>query len=104
VSGNVPVPSERDPFKIVRAIRELFEGRSNAVGTVTLAAGASSTTVTAMNCGAGSTPLLIPTTANAAAEIGNGTLYVGTVANGTFIVTHANSAQTDRTFRYAAFG
>jgi hypothetical protein len=104
VSGNVPVPTEEDGYKIVRAIRELFEGRSNAVGTVTLAAGATSTTVTAMNCGAGSTPLLVPTTANAAAEIGNGTLYVGTVANGSFIITHADSDQTDRTFRFAAFG
>jgi hypothetical protein len=26
------------------------------------------------------------------------------VANGSFTVTHANSAQTDRTFMYAALG
>ena len=46
MSGNVPIPTEKDPYKIARAIRELFEGRSNAVGSFTLAANAASTTVT----------------------------------------------------------
>ena len=88
----------------MRAVRELFEGRSNAVGTFTLAANATNTTVTAQNCGAGCAVLPCPATANAAAEIGNGTMYVGTISNGSFVVTHANNAQTDRTFRYAALG
>jgi hypothetical protein len=104
MSGNVPIPSEKDLYKIVRAVRELFEGRSNAVGTFTLTANAASTTVTAQNCGAGCTVLSFPKTANAAAEIGNGTMYIGTVNNGSFVVIHANNAQTDRTFRYAALG
>jgi hypothetical protein len=104
MSGNVPIPSEKDPFKIVRAVRELFEGRSNAVGSFTLAANAASTAVPAANCGAASTVLLTPTTAHAAAEIGNGTIYVSTVANGSFTVTHANNSQADRTFLYAALG
>jgi hypothetical protein len=104
MAGNVPVPSESDPYKLVRAIRELFEGRSNAVGSFTLTAAAGSTVVTAANCGSGCTVLCTPKTANAAAEVGNGTMYIGTVANGSFTVTHANNAQTDRTFLYAAFG
>jgi hypothetical protein len=104
MSGNVPIPSEKDPFKIVRAVRELFEGRSNAVGTFTLTANASSTTVAAQNCGAGCTVLPFPKTASAAAEIGNGTMYIGTVNNGSFVVVHANNALSDRTFRYAALG
>jgi hypothetical protein len=104
MSGNVPIPSEKDPYKIVRAVRELFEGRSNAVGTFTLSANAESTTVTAQNCGGGCTVLAFPRTANAAAEIGNGTMYIGAVNNGSFVVTHANNAQADRTFRYAALG
>jgi hypothetical protein len=104
MAGNVPHSRETDPARLVRAIRELFEGRSNAVGSVTLTANTGSTQVTAANCGSGSTVLLTPATANAAAEIGNGTLYVGTVANGSFTVTHANNAQTDRTFKWAALG
>lgn len=104
MAGNVPQPGERDPRRIVQAIRELFEGRSNAVGEVTLQAGGTATTVTAANCGVDSKVFLFPTTANAAAEVGAGTLYCGTVAGGSFTLTHANNAQTDRTFFYVAIG
>ena len=86
------------------AISQLAQGRSNAVGTATLTANAATTTITAVACGSGATPILTATTANAAAEIGAGTLYVGTVSNGSFVVTHANNAQTDRTFKWAAIG
>src|SRR3954467_7602050 len=96
--------AERGLEKIVFTVRQLCEGRSNAVGTFTLTANAASTTVTAQNCGAGSSVLYTPTTANASAEVGNGTMRIGTVSNGSFVVTHANNAQTDRTFMYAAFG
>ena len=104
MSGNVPIPTEKDPFKIVRAVRELFEGRSNAVGGFALVANAASTSVTAANCGAGSAVMLTPTSAHAATEVGNGTIYVSAVVNGSFTVTHANNSQTDRTFLYAAPG
>jgi hypothetical protein len=104
VSGNVPNPSEKDPYKIVRAIRELFEGRSNAVGTFTLSASTTTTTVTSINCGSACTVVAEPMTANAAAEKGNGTMYISSVLNGSFVVTHANAVSTDRTFRYVALG
>jgi hypothetical protein len=104
MSGNVPASGERDLFRIVRGIRDLFEGRSNAVGSLTLAANAATTTVTAQNCGAACKIFAFPTTANAAAEIGNGTMYIGTVSAGSFVVTHANNAQVDRTFFYVALG
>jgi len=104
MSGPTLSAEERDLARIVRAVRQLAEGRSNAVGAFTLSANAASTMVTAPTCGAGSSVLAFPKTANAAAEIGNGTMHIGTVANGSFTVTHANNAQTDRTFMYAAFG
>lgn len=90
--------------EVAGVVSELVKGRSNAVGTVTLTANAASTVVTAPHCGSGSTPLLIPTTANAAAEMGNGTLYVGTISDGSFTITHANNAQTDRIYRFVALG
>jgi hypothetical protein len=99
VSVQVVAQSERDLAKIVFTLRQLCEGRSNAVGTFTLAASAATTTVTATNCGSGSSVLCFPTTANAAGEWKN-----GTVSNGSFVVTHANNAQTDRTFMYVAIG
>lgn len=95
---------EKDLSKFAFAIQQLAEGRSNATGTVTLTANAATTTVTAPTCGADSSPLLIPTTAHAAAEFGNGTIYIGTVSNGSFVITHANNSQTDRIFRWVALG
>jgi hypothetical protein len=46
----------------------------------------------------------MPTTANAAAELGNGTLHVSARAKGSFTLTHANNAQPDRSFDYAMIG
>src|ERR1041385_5077059 len=96
--------NEKDLTKLTLAINELASGRSNATGTFTLASGATTTGVTAPTCAAGSVPILVPTTANAAAEIGNGTLYVGAIGKGNFTVTHANNAQTDRTFLFVCLG
>jgi len=104
MSGSAPSAAERDLYRIVRAIRELFEGRRNTTGTVTLTANTSSTAVTHVNFGVDSIPHLTPTTANASVEIGNGTLHASTRANGSFTLTHANNGQTDRTFLYAFDG
>jgi hypothetical protein len=104
VTAFVPGITETDLKKIILAIQQLAAGRSNATGTVTLVTGAATTLVTDGNCAAGSTPLLTPITANAAIELGNGTLYVSAVTNGAFTVTHANSATAGRTFLYALHG
>jgi hypothetical protein len=95
---------EKDPRRVNTAINELAKGRSNAVGTVTLGVSAASTTVTARNCGAGSVVLLSPLTAHAAAESGNGTIWVSAVVNGAFTLAHANNTQNDRTFGYVCLG
>ncbi len=84
------------------AINALGNGRSNATGTVTLTASATSTAVTDRRVGIDSVVLLMPTTANAAAAIG--TTYVGARGIGSFTLTHANNSQTDRTFAYAIVG
>jgi hypothetical protein len=104
VSVYIPSRDEKDLKKIVLALQQIGAGRSNAVGTVTLATSSATTTVTDSNCASGSTPILVPTTANAATEMGNGTMYVSTVSNGSFVITHANSATTGRTFLYALLG
>lgn len=100
----VPGISESDLKKIVLAIQQLAAGRSNATGIVTLVAGTATTTVSDTNCAAGTVPLFTPTTANAATEVGNGTMYVSAVANGSFTITHANSATAGRTFLYVLQG
>ena len=102
--NNLPTSDDKDLTRTAYAVRQLAQGRSNAVGTVTLTASAASTVVSFANCASGSVPLLTPTTANAAAEIGNGTMYVSAVANGSFTLTHANNVQTDRTFLFVCLG
>lgn len=102
MSGNCPSPNEKDLFRIVRGIRDLFEGRRNTAGSFTLTANAASTVVTHANFGAASVPHWKPSTANAAAALA--TTYVSARANGSFTISHANNAQTDRTFYYSIDG
>lgn len=104
MTAYVPGTDEKDLKKIILSLQQLAAGRSNAVGTVTLTASVATTTVTTANCAVGSTPLFTATTSNAAAEFKNGTIYISAVANGSFTITHANNAQTDRTFLYAIVG
>jgi hypothetical protein len=97
-------PAERATFRIVNAVRQLIAGRTNAAGSATLAANATATVVNAPNCAAASQVFLFPKTAHAAAELAAGGCYISAVANGSFTVTHANNAQTDRTFAYVCLG
>lgn len=101
--GIIPLsPGEKEINRVVAVVRQLVEGRSNAVGIVTLTANAGSTVVTAVNCGPNSAVFLFPTTANAAAIVA--ATYVSAVAAGTFTVTHTNSASTGKTFFWVALG
>lgn len=104
MTAYVPGINETDLKKIVLALQQLAAGRSNAVGSVTLLTGSATTVVAASNCASGSTPILTPASANAATELGNGTMYVSAVANGSFAITHTNSATAGRTFLYAILG
>lgn len=104
MTAYVPGLDEKDQKAVIRSLRELASGRSNATGTVTLTTSTTTTAVTNANCAAGSTIIVTPTTANAATEVGNGTMYVSAVANGSFTITHASSATTGRTFLYAILG
>lgn len=100
MTGSVPANTEKDPGRIVRSIRDLFEGRSNAVGSFTVTQNAATTVVTAPNCSPDSKIFLQATSLAAAAEVGSGTIYVSTKSQGAFTVTHANSATAGRTFDY----
>jgi len=97
-------PSETQLYRIVNAVRQLMQGRSNAASSVTLAASAATTTVSAPNCAPSSQVFLFPRTAHAGAELAAGGCYVSAVGNGTFTITHANNAQIDRTFAYVCLG
>ena len=81
-------------------IRQLIEGRSNAVGSCSLTASATATTVIAPTCGANSAVFLFPTSSTAASA----TPYVSSVVAGSFIVAHDNSASSNRSFVYVCLG
>lgn len=84
----------------------MLGGHMNTGGLFTLTASVASTTLTDDRVSVDSTVMLFPTTANAAAEWGNGTLYASETGrvNGSLVFTHANNAQADRTFRIVIIG
>jgi len=86
--------------RFANSINDLGQGRSNAIGEVTLTASQTTTVVTDARVGTDSVISMMPTTANAAAE----SWYIGTVGKQTFTITHANNSQTDRTYTYAIQG
>jgi hypothetical protein len=102
MSGFSVSTQEKDPSKFAIAIQQLYAGRSNAAGSVTLAAGAASTVVTAPNCAPQSSVFLFAKTANGAAALA--TTFISAVGNQSFTISHANNAQTDRSFFWVALG
>lgn len=104
MSGNMPAPNEKDIWRIVRGVRDLFEGRGNHVGSFTMTVDAGSTTVVAPNCGETSKITITPKTSAAATEFGAGTWYISAVGPGTFTIVHVNSATAGRTFDYSIQG
>ncbi len=91
--------------EVHQRIRELIEGRSNAIGTVTLTANVGTTTVTKRTINANAAVFLFPVTASAATEFAAGTLRAAVATGGgSFVITHVNSATADRTFSYLVIG
>jgi len=93
--------TEKDLRRIADVVRQLVEGKSNAIGTFTITPSATTTVVPAPTCSPGSIIMLSPQTANAAAALGTTWTVAGT---GSFTVNHANNAQVDRTFGFEARG
>ena len=93
-----------DARQTAQAVNLLIDGKFNAIGSITLTASATTTAVTDYRAGPDSVILFTPTTANAAAEQGNGTLFLSARAKQGFTITHANNSQTDRTFLYIVIG
>jgi hypothetical protein len=93
-----------DARQVAAVVNRVAQGKLNCTGSVTLAAGAAGTVVNDPRATAASVILLMPLTANAAAELGNGTVFVSARGKGSFTLTHANNAQSDRTFDFAVIG
>lgn len=90
--------------KLADGANRALTGKLNATFNVTLSANQAATTVTDVRLSAASFIGLCPLTADAAAEIANGTLHVSAQDKGTLTLAHANNAQTDRSFRLLVIG
>lgn len=104
MSAPVVQVGEKNLDRYQFAIKQLGEGRSNAVGVATLRASQTTTTVDAPNCGAGNVVFLFPATANAAAIVASTYVLEANVTKGQFIVTHPSNANADKTFYWIALG
>lgn len=107
--ASLPPPMNDGPLKEVwlylrrlySVIDNMRKGKLACLTTVTLTAGTTTTTLTDIRISQQSGLYLMPTTANASAALA-ATYMVP--ANGTATITHANNAQTDRTFTVAIIG
>ncbi len=97
-------PTDFTDRQVSEVVNNILDGKVNSTGVFTCTASAASTQVTEDRAGSDSVILFMPTTANASAEFGNGTIFISARAKGSFTVTHANNSQTDRTFGYCVFG
>jgi hypothetical protein len=93
-----------DARQVAAVVNRVAQGKLNCTGSVVLAPGTATTSVSDARVTAASVILLMPTTANAAVELGNGTLFVSARDKSGFTLTHANNAQTDRSFDFAVIG
>jgi hypothetical protein len=101
------IPREHTDEKIHRAIiaqavNGLIDGKLDAVGSITLTANSATTDVADNKFESGMVPVLIPTTSNGAAALTG--LYLSARTKGQFTLTHANNAQTDRSYLYVRIG
>lgn len=101
-SPKIPPSGQITPRALAESINRIVDGRLESYGTVTLTAGATTTTFTNQNISRNSVVILSPRTSNAAAAVA--TTFVSTVADGSVTFTHANNAQVDRTFGVAWIG
>lgn len=81
-----------------RALVDLIT-RANAVTEITLTANAASTTLYHPTLGYYSHVSLMPQTANAAGALATTYIAQATMVKGSCVITHANNAQADKTFR-----
>lgn len=96
--------SKRWVTRVVEVVNEVQRGKMNVVLQATLTANSTTTDIIDNRVGAFSSILFSPVTANAAAEMAAGTLFVSMQKQGEAVLTHASNAQEDRTFNLAIIG
>lgn len=101
-----PPPQDPEARRLYEVVQGLRRGKLECVVEFTLTANAATSTLNFKGLSPQSVVIFDPKTANAAAELYGGTMYVLTAnrGNDAWTVTHANNAQTDREFQVAVIG
>lgn len=99
-SDNKEVPGWLRRMFIV--FQQIHQGKLNAVGSVTLAASATTTAITDPRINSESFIGLMPKTSNAAGALSG--LYVTSRGDGTATLAHASTTTTDRGFDFCIIG
>lgn len=103
-TGFVGLEENAPQFHIIATINRLLLGRLNAFQDFTLAANAATTTITDPRIGANTAIVLVPQTTNAAAALSTTFIPKATMKKGSAVINHANTVQTDRSFRALLIG
>lgn len=90
--------------RVARVVNNLLIGKLNVTSLVTLDANVTSTTITDPRIGVETGIILIPTTLNAAGALATTYIEETNRINGEVVVSHANTATTDRVFRAVYLG
>jgi hypothetical protein len=88
--------------EVATVVNQIFRGKIQCTGQVTLTASATSTVVNNPNCSEYSVVHLSPLTANASSVYTS--TYVSAYTDGQFTITHTSLGSADRTYRYTIFG
>ena len=95
-----PLLEDANSYEFKNWLSDLWRSEADSASSVTLTASSATTVVSDAKVSQQSRIFFFPTTANGAAELGAGGMYVSSKGDKTFTITHANNAQTDRTFDY----
>ena len=85
------------------AVNNALQGKINSIGSVTLTASSTTTTLTDPRIGGESIVLLMPTTAHAATAYVAG-IWFSNVTRGAIVLNHTNSINADQRFTYIILG
>jgi hypothetical protein len=104
-SNTRPLPvTGGGPRDVAQVVNNILQGKINSVGTVTLAANAATTTVNDSRVTANSAIIFTPQTAHAAAIALPYVLKANITEGVSYVITHANDANSDKVFAVALLG
>ncbi len=97
----LPADSETQLRNVIRSVKQLARGQTNSKGTFTLlSSGATTLSISNVNCGPGSIVSWTPVTADAAAQMATVFLLSSNVTTGQFTITQATNTSTSSIFNY----